>query len=277
MVLAALATQVALTANANPNANAQMSQFMTEQQLVQSGKESFVRNCTGCHGMEGKGDGPAAAMLNPKPRNLVEGAFKFRTTPLGSLPTTDDLIRTIDQGIPGSSMPSFRLVNQQEKLALALFVKSLRADWKKMEDQPLPIPAQAPREIFASKATLLASAAAGQKLFQEACMTCHGIKGLGDGDGAVGLTDADGRPIKPANLTALRVKSGRTARAVFKDIATGLDGTPMPSFWGTYNEKQIWDLTAYIFFLRGQTAGIYDPSLELASFATTPTTGAKKK
>ena len=174
-------------------------------------------------------------------------------------------------------MPSFRLVNQQEKLALALFVKSLRADWKKMEDQPLPIPAQAPREIFASKATLLASAAAGQKLFQEACMTCHGIKGLGDGDGAVGLTDADGRPIKPANLTALRVKSGRTARAVFKDIATGLDGTPMPSFWGTYNEKQIWDLTAYIFFLRGQTAGIYDPSLELASFATTPTTGAKKK
>lgn len=39
------------------------------------GKEIFQTNCATCHGPEGKGNGPAAAALNPKPRNLSDAEY----------------------------------------------------------------------------------------------------------------------------------------------------------------------------------------------------------
>ena len=35
-------------------------------------QEIFATRCSVCHGKEGKGDGPGAASLNPKPRNLTD-------------------------------------------------------------------------------------------------------------------------------------------------------------------------------------------------------------
>jgi cytochrome c oxidase cbb3-type subunit 3 len=37
-------------------------------------KKDFVRFCAKCHGNEGKGDGPQADALNPKPQNLADCA-----------------------------------------------------------------------------------------------------------------------------------------------------------------------------------------------------------
>jgi mono/diheme cytochrome c family protein len=39
------------------------------------GKEVFQNTCASCHGAEGKGDGVAAAALDPKPRNLSDAAY----------------------------------------------------------------------------------------------------------------------------------------------------------------------------------------------------------
>ncbi len=36
-----------------------------------AGKQTFDSNCASCHGQGGKGDGPAAAGLEPKPANLA--------------------------------------------------------------------------------------------------------------------------------------------------------------------------------------------------------------
>lgn len=255
--------------------NTSMVQFLASQQLVDSGKTLFRANCSGCHGLEAKGNGPASAMLNPKPRNLVSGAFKFRSTPLGTLPTDQDLLRTLEQGILGTSMPGFPLLSSSQKYALVAYIKSLRPDWEKNVGRPYDM-SPVPQDIFSNRSLLLASAQRGRKLFEEGCLTCHGDQGRGDGPSAQGLVDNDENPIHPANLSAEKIKSGKRAQDVFKAILTGLDGTPMPSFDGVYKESQIWDLVAYLFFLRGQSAGIYDPNLTLSEALTQAESNLKK-
>lgn len=56
-----------------------------------NGKKVFTQNCVTCHGASGKGDGVAAAALTPKPRNFVQGKFKY-----GSKDA--DLAKTIKNG-----------------------------------------------------------------------------------------------------------------------------------------------------------------------------------
>jgi mono/diheme cytochrome c family protein len=38
-----------------------------------AGKAKYEANCVGCHGASGKGDGAAAAALNPKPQDHTDG------------------------------------------------------------------------------------------------------------------------------------------------------------------------------------------------------------
>lgn len=42
---------------------------------VAKGKAMYEQYCGSCHGSGGKGDGPAAASLNPKPRDLSDKAY----------------------------------------------------------------------------------------------------------------------------------------------------------------------------------------------------------
>jgi mono/diheme cytochrome c family protein len=41
-------------------------------ELIASGKTLYGRQCSACHGAEGKGDGPAAVSLVPKPGDLSD-------------------------------------------------------------------------------------------------------------------------------------------------------------------------------------------------------------
>ena len=45
------------------------------------GKTQFQNICASCHGPEGKGDGVAAAALDPKPRNLSDAAYVSTLSP----------------------------------------------------------------------------------------------------------------------------------------------------------------------------------------------------
>ena len=155
-------------------------------------------------------------------------------------------------------MPSFREVSEEEKIALALYIRSLRPEFKetKSDQNPISIPTPPP-ELFAKKAGLIAAAKKGKVHYQKACVNCHGETGMGDGPSAPELTDSDERPIRPANLRLPYVKGGKTPRDVYRGISTGLDGSPMPSFESLFKEQERWELVAYIYYLRGLEAGIY--------------------
>ena len=63
-----------------------------------AGKALFEVNCGTCHGMAGKGDGPLAAALNPKPRDLSAGVFNFDTDGDGTKGSDADLKNVITKG-----------------------------------------------------------------------------------------------------------------------------------------------------------------------------------
>jgi mono/diheme cytochrome c family protein len=62
------------------------------------GKAAYELNCSSCHGMSGKGDGPISAALNPKPRDFSKGEFKLDANKSGSAGEDEDLKLVIKKG-----------------------------------------------------------------------------------------------------------------------------------------------------------------------------------
>ena len=245
-----------------------------KQELVQIGKKEYEARCAGCHGIEGNGNGPGAAMLDPKPRDFTKGVFKFKTVPLGGMPTNDDLLKTLNQGVIGTSMPSFALVSDSEKRAIIEYIKTFAPEaWKNQNAADVVPPLPVPKDVFNNKARFLEYARMGRVWFQElGCIACHGTSGHGDGPSAETLTDAWDKPIRPADLHKPFIKRGYTLQDVAYTIYQGIDGTPMPSnasilegveqkFPEVKEKRFIWELAAYVFYLRGEKAGIYNKEI----------------
>lgn len=85
----------------------------------------YRRHCVHCHGVSGDGAGPTAAFMTPYPRDYRQGKFKFKSTERASKPTRDDLRRLLVDGIPGTSMPSFALLPEEQIDALVEYVTYL--------------------------------------------------------------------------------------------------------------------------------------------------------
>lgn len=85
----------------------------------------YREHCAHCHGITGDGAGPTASFLNPYPRDYRKGQFKFKSTPVGQRPTHADLKKIVVEGIPGTAMPSFKLLPDLEVEALVDYVKYL--------------------------------------------------------------------------------------------------------------------------------------------------------
>jgi mono/diheme cytochrome c family protein len=90
-------------------------------QLLEEGHELYSRTCATCHGIEGKGDGPASKGLNPKPRNFTQAAGWVNGTRI------EDIYRTLDEGIKGSAMAAYKDLRRKDRMALVHYVQSLGA------------------------------------------------------------------------------------------------------------------------------------------------------
>jgi mono/diheme cytochrome c family protein len=93
--------------------------LVSSPELLAKGKDLFGRNCAPCHGETGQGDGPAAATLNPRPRDF--------TIPLGWKNGADlpSIYKTLTEGIGGTAMNSFDYLSKRDRMALAHYVQSL--------------------------------------------------------------------------------------------------------------------------------------------------------
>jgi mono/diheme cytochrome c family protein len=144
--------------------------YVFSQDTRSSGRRTYETYCIGCHGENGHGDGEAAQFLNPKPRNFVNGQFKFfHYGEPGPLPTDASLQVTIRNGIAGSAMPAFPLLTDQEITDVINYIKSLRAGgWV----EPEPIQAT-------SGAVPIEGTTAAELFVNAGCNGCHQLDALG--------------------------------------------------------------------------------------------------
>jgi mono/diheme cytochrome c family protein len=94
-----------------------------------AGAKVFQTFCQTCHGPAGKGDGLAAAGLNPKPANFAAGAFKYDANGNGTKGDIDDIKAIVHDGAAkhGGSplMVPWPMLSADQLQAVAEYVKSL--------------------------------------------------------------------------------------------------------------------------------------------------------
>ena len=85
--------------------------------------------------------------------------------------------------------------------------------------------------------------ARAQEYFRDACASCHGE--TGKGDGVQEQFDDAGYPTRPRDLTVGVFKGIPEPQEVYRRIVAGLPGTPMPMSDWSYG-TDAWDLTHFI-------------------------------
>lgn len=210
------------------------------------GKATYDRWCSGCHGLDGQGEGTGAAYMLPRPRNFVQALYQIRSTRSGSLPTDADILHVINEGMPGTAMPGWRTeLTQQERDNLVAYVKT----FSRFFETDTPDVLELSRAPGRSDELI----EMGRETFQQLeCWKCHGDAGRGDGQSAPTQEDNNGFPIRPADLTQpWNFNGGGTAEDIYRTLRTGLDGTPMPSLedalqGGIVTDEQLWAIAYYV-------------------------------
>lgn len=217
------------------------------------GKTLYIQRCSFCHGLLGDGNGPAAAYMDPRPRDFTLGTFKFRTTQSGELPTDEDLFRTISRGLNGTAMQAFdsdRIKNglsEQQRWAVITHIKTFAQEFADPNLDPVKnnLVISLPKNRAPYNAETIAK---GKELFiKTKCWECHGKQGRGDGLKAFDKTDDWGFPIRIRNVThPWKIKAGSEVEDIYMRFSTGINGTPMPSFVDARSEEERWYIANYI-------------------------------
>ena len=94
-----------------------------------AGATVYQTYCVTCHGATGKGDGVAAASLNPKPADFSAGAFKYDANGDGTKGDVEDIKAIVHDGAArhGGSplMAPWPMLSPEQLQAVAEHVKSL--------------------------------------------------------------------------------------------------------------------------------------------------------
>lgn len=204
------------------------------------GKDVYEKHCVECHGTSGKGDGPAAHLMMPRPRDFTTARYKIRTTETGSLPADEDLLRSVRQGLYGSAMPGWqKLLPESDIRAVVDYVKAFSPRFA----------GETPRAIttvpvVASPDSISRGAAVYTKL---QCDKCHGVDGRGAGAVTTAFEDDWRQPLRAADLTEpWTFHGGSTSSEIFMRFRVGMSGTPMPSFKDAASDLEMWDLANYV-------------------------------
>ncbi len=262
--------------NGTPSSPKLMGDESAETSHLLHGQAVYMKRCQQCHGVSGDGKGPMADSMYPRPRDYRRGIYKFTTTPYGSKPRREDLVRTVYRGVPGTSMPSFDRLTKRDLNAVVDYVLVLThrgeleqqlayeaeleeeldpeyvqeyidgiiGDWHRAKFdkvQPLtPMPEFTAENVLAGR----------QAFLTKGCSKCHGEDGRGHTRDNIGK-DSWGFATRAADLTSGMLRGGQGPEDVYQRIVSGINGTPMPGFRNALSEEPdtIWNLVAYVLYV----------------------------
>lgn len=190
------------------------------------GRKLYMTHCYTCHGVTGRGDGPAAARLEPKPRNLTDDAYLSKRT-------DQDLSTAISGGSPAvhrfSEMPEWKNVLYPERIRdIVAYIRTLHR----------PFGAEGPSLARPG------NVGAGKRIFTAYCAVCHGAEGRGDGP----VTGMFGpKPFDFADKVGMAAKRDRELYEAIFGGGEAIGKSPfMPRWAGLLKEQEIWDVIAYV-------------------------------
>ena len=188
---------------------------------LDEGREVFRANCSGCHGKNADGHSIGGRSLRPVAFNLAGFKLSYAL-----------IWRSLEAGVPGSSMPSWSQLPSAELRAVADYVASISNAG-----------ALAERQRYAPDPSLMQ---AGMRVFQTHCVRCHGEDGLGDGADGLRMVPraANFHEIEPSYAVAAQV------------IQNGVPGSGMPA-WPLLTPSEIQAVTYYIRSLYDGKSGEY--------------------
>jgi mono/diheme cytochrome c family protein len=184
-------------------------------------KRLYMALCQRCHAAAGDGFGPIQPNLAGFPRAFAGNAGFFRRA------ADERLVGSIEKGIPGTPMPPYgRLLDQESRerlldLLFEAFIGTARHD--KAELPPLPAPpAAAPPP------------AKTDTLFDSLCLRCHGVAGTGTGPEHLRHLP------RPRNLTNRSYFAALDDERIARAVAYGVPGTAMPAFRKQLKSEELW-------------------------------------
>lgn len=173
---------------------------------VEHGAELFKKDCAGCHGTTGRGDGFVAQGLLRQPKDLASTRYSLAL-----------LSQVLWNGKRGTAMPAWRTLPLEDLSALAAYVHSLHQPTKAADASP-------------------ESLQRGNQVFQQNCAPCHGTAGDGKGTAASTLTP------EPANFKLKRPNF----EYILQVLSDGIPGTGMPAWKAQISEADRKALADYV-------------------------------
>ena len=198
------------------------------------------------------------------------GRFRLVSTS-NNVPTRDDLHAVLMRGMPGSAMPPWAHLPLAERDALVdeimrlrvegayeFYVQQLKADEDLTDDEiaaedvqqeikeyvhDFTTPGQSTSVPVMEPATDAAISRGKDVYAKFVCISCHGKTGRGDG--VQEMWDDEKMPTSPRDFTLGIFKGNPDPASLYRRIAYGMPGTPMPGS-GTMTPEQMVDLVHYI-------------------------------
>lgn len=225
-------------------------------QTLEEGKATFIRECMVCHGDAGRGNGPYRDFLQPGPPDFGDGSYGDYTDA--------DYFWRISEGVPWSAMPAWKMeYGEEDRWKLVHYIRTI---FTQTED-PLKSNGNPPPHASIYEEQRMPDSASyerGRTVFLENCVHCHGMTGNGGG--------WDGQYLNPTpanfqGMAGMQMTPKAQGEHLVK-VTFGIQNTAMPT-WGEWMPAtDRWDAIKFLMasFMSGKpvTESVYNNG-EIAS------------